>query len=363
MHSTAKRWCFTINNYEDEDEVTLRYRLPDRPEFVYLIYGHEEAPQTGTPHLQGFVTFDRRVSGKQLKRYLECNSAHIEVAKGSVSDNIRYCSKGVNIIEVGEPPLEQWEKGADATKKKWEQAKVASHAGLFEEIPTDLWIKYRNSWIMEYNDYHLKIGAGPLAGDIKQHFLWIYGPTGTGKSHAAREIAFQINRSQEPYLKLVNKWWHGFHGQQVTIIEEVQPDMPNPLKGMFKQWLDKWAFAAETKGGMISNLRPQYIIITSNYSVDDVFGDDAEALKRRLYIWHKVVKSSVIQWPDIASETVDDIEDSDEELIALARQGALADARPPDAQGNTSTPSPAGPLCSEVPAGPLCSEVPASPEY
>lgn len=371
LNSYAKRWCFTLNNYTDENETTIRIFIPTYKDFVYLIYGKEVAPTTGTPHLQGFIAFKERTYGKMVKRLFRTESVSIRVAKGSVTQNIEYCSKDGDVIEIGEAPLEQWEKGAEATKRKWEEARNAAQNGDFENIPTDLWIKHRNSWIAEYNDFQMKENLNPIEDDIKQHFIWIYGPTGTGKSHWAREIASKIS-DEQPYLKLVNKWWHGFHGQKVTIIEEVQPDIPMALKGMMKQWLDKWPFAAETKGGMISNLRPKYIIITSNYSIDHVFGNwdpknpdeepeetpDSKAVKRRVYIWFKRSVSMTLQWPDSIWD--------DDELVRLARQDAhrdvrmlvgVADAPPPNAQGNTSPrPERTQPLDGSQ-------EVPASPEY
>ena len=44
-------WCFTLNNYTDED-VDRLCRLP--PPYCCL-FGKEVAPSTGTPHLQGML--------------------------------------------------------------------------------------------------------------------------------------------------------------------------------------------------------------------------------------------------------------------------------------------------------------------
>jgi len=42
----AKNLVFTINNYTEETCAML-----DALECVYMVYGYEVAPETGTPHL------------------------------------------------------------------------------------------------------------------------------------------------------------------------------------------------------------------------------------------------------------------------------------------------------------------------
>ena len=50
-----------------------------------------------------------------------------------------------------------------------------------------------------------------------------------------------------------------------------------------KKWADRYAFDAEVKGSKFI-IRPERIIVTSNYSIDDIFFQDTmirEAIKRR----------------------------------------------------------------------------------
>lgn len=80
----SKSWCFTLNNYSEED-VTFFQNL----DVSYIIFG-KEVSQTGTPHLQGFLTLRtaHRLSG--LKKIH--SKAHWEIAK-SKSHSITYCKK------------------------------------------------------------------------------------------------------------------------------------------------------------------------------------------------------------------------------------------------------------------------------
>lgn len=84
-----RAWCFTWNNYTDEDCRYLEEEVGEIAE--YIVCGHEKAPTTGTPHLQGFVYFAnaRTFSGVQK---LLLKSAHIEPAK-SIPHAVQYCKK------------------------------------------------------------------------------------------------------------------------------------------------------------------------------------------------------------------------------------------------------------------------------
>ncbi len=112
--------------------------------------------------------------------------------------------------------------------------------------------------------------------------IWIYGGTGTGKTTAAR------TEYGEYYSKPANKWWDGYQGEPTVIIEDLDPNH-KCLGHHLKLWTDKWSFPAEVKGGMRC-LRPKRVIITSQYSIYEVFDKEEAtiaALERRCEIIHK----------------------------------------------------------------------------
>lgn len=134
--------------------------------------------------------------------------------------------------------------------------------------------------------------------EIKKHFLWLWGPSGTGKSHTARRISRELE-CDEPYLKDLNKWWNGYKHQKVTIIEEASPKQCEYLASYFKKWCDKWSFTAECKGTVIPACRPEYIIVTSNYCIDTCFPEEAdnEPLHRRFTEIYLADRQQHIYWP------------------------------------------------------------------
>lgn len=164
----------------------------------------------------------------------------------------------------------------------------AAKKGKFEKIPAKEYIRYHKAF-REIFIENQKATDLPANLDMKEHFLWLWGSTGNGKSYAARhEIKDRIQRMyDEPveiYLKTLNKWWDHYQGEKIVLIEEANPEACEHLANFFKTWLDEYAFVAEAKGAIAPKIRPEYIIITSNYTIDECFpkSQDAAPLKRRL---------------------------------------------------------------------------------
>jgi len=86
----SKRWSFTYNNYEESD-IELIIGCLEIHSAKYII-GREVGEQ-GTPHLQCYIEFPKRVRPKGL---LPLFQGHWEKCKGTRTDNTNYCSKDGN---------------------------------------------------------------------------------------------------------------------------------------------------------------------------------------------------------------------------------------------------------------------------
>ncbi len=86
--------------------------------------------------------------------------------------------------------------------------------------------------------------------------IWIYGPTGTGKTTLAREMA-----GDSVYWKAANKWWTGYNQQETVVLDEFYGYLaPHNIQRL----LNHSPLIVETKGGhakFISKL----CIFTSNH--------------------------------------------------------------------------------------------------
>jgi len=82
----AKKWCFTA--YEDEME-TLEMKILKIPEIKYG-FGRELCPTTKKEHSQGFVETKEKIRPVE---FFKTKTVHWEKMKGSINQNIKYCSK------------------------------------------------------------------------------------------------------------------------------------------------------------------------------------------------------------------------------------------------------------------------------
>jgi len=97
----TRHWCFTINNWTEDTEQLLG-ELGEDDGVEYLVFGREVAPETGTRHLQGFVTFAARRRFDYVRRSFP--GAHIEAARGTPYEAAEYCKKDGDFEQFGTPP-------------------------------------------------------------------------------------------------------------------------------------------------------------------------------------------------------------------------------------------------------------------
>jgi len=262
-----RNYCFTINNYSEEEFNALK-----EIKCQYLVCGKEIGEQ-GTPHLQGYVYFK---GPKTLACASKClPRAHLEPAKGTADQNYAYCTKEGNFIEIGTRPKSQKEKG-EMEKERWSNIINLAESGNLEQLKEEdpqVYLKhYRTLQAIQKDHAPMPANADGTTG------IWYYGPSGSGKSRKARE------ENPDAYLKMCNKWWDGYHDEEVVLIEDLDQNH-GVLGHHLKIWADRYAFPAEIKGGKI-NIRPKKIIVTSNYHPMEIWADKGtlEPILRRFEI-------------------------------------------------------------------------------
>ena len=288
----SKRWVFTWNNYTDESEEKLK---EFSNECEWLIYGHEEAPETGTKHLQGFIHLKKRVRGSYLINKFE--GVWFNKAAGNNDQNEKYTKKEGNFVEYGSKPL----TGPEKNSIKWKRTRECAISGEYNDIPDDIFIKhirnieYINKMSWECPKDHQKDWTDK---DLKEHRLWLYGPTGTGKTYNAVKIAENLG-CPNYFEKGRHKWWDNYRGERVVLIDEINPNQAKLLAEYFKNWFDKKSFPPEIKGSCPkSKYFCEYFIVTSNYSIDECFDPaDAEAMHRRCTEHYLGQKGEPFAWP------------------------------------------------------------------
>jgi len=147
--SRAKHWCFTLNNYTEDDLVVVDGLIDACEECTYLIYG-KEVGESGTPHLQGFVSFSKRLRLSQVRAVFPSNP-HLEVSRNPLH-SINYCKKDGDVHEFGTFASSQGSRG------DLESFKDAVKAGVMElkdirEQHSDVYAKYTR-FCLEYVQDH-----------------------------------------------------------------------------------------------------------------------------------------------------------------------------------------------------------------
>uniref|UniRef100_A0AAU8H4G0 ATP-dependent helicase Rep n=1 Tax=CRESS DNA virus TaxID=3138951 RepID=A0AAU8H4G0_9VIRU len=271
----GRNWCGTLNNYTDEQYKEMQEFITEYCK--YGIVGKEEAPTTGTKHLQCYFNFINNTRGSFIMQRFR--GIHIEVCRGSAEQNVEYCQKNGDFWEYGtlKKKIRTSLKRRKALKDMLKDYMKMPYLEFREQYPYEAFHQKEKLEKWRLDSLNTK---APWNGNLKEKNIWIWGPPGTGKSRWARSQCEQ----DKIYLKAINKWWSGYLDttHKVVLFE----DFPNDAKYMaslMKVWADRYTFTAEVKGGTIFIDPSNWIlIVTSNYCMEECFEyQDYEALKRR----------------------------------------------------------------------------------
>lgn len=132
--SRYSRWCFTLNNYSDEDCDQVQASF-EEGHCRYLVVGREVG-ETGTPHLQGFFILQNSQRLSFCKGLIS-SRAHFEHARGSNVQASDYCKKDSDYYEFGKLPLSRGKGSQWDALRDWLRAcdDRPSDEDLFGEFP------------------------------------------------------------------------------------------------------------------------------------------------------------------------------------------------------------------------------------
>lgn len=276
--SKVRDYCFTWNNYTPENEEFLA-----ELECKYLVYGHEIAPTTGTPHLQGYVYFNSPRSFNSVRK--DFKGASIRTAKAEADPNRVYCIKeGINVVERGTMPKQgkrtDIQRVREAIAEGQGMRQISQEATSYQSLRTaELLLKYQEK-----------------SRNWKPKVFWFYGATGTGKTKTAHEMF------PEAYFTLNNKWWEGYDAHESVIIDDIRHG--DYTYQYLLKLLDRYPFRVETKGGSRQFLAKN-IVITSPVHPKTLLKEqheDIEQLLRRIDEI-KIFTNNITDAPQINSQT------------------------------------------------------------
>jgi len=272
-------WCFTLNNYTEDEYETIRALYHDRKyKISYIVVGREKGDE-GTPHLQGFIAFAVRKKFATVKAIVG-DRAHLEPMRSIPAKAAAYCKKEGDFFEKGALPTEAKAQGSrsdlnavkdalDAGGSTWDLAKE-SYAGFAT-------ISRSHKFFIGYET------ALAAPRDFQTQVYVLYGDPGTYKSYAAHLFAdlFTVVR---PRHSGDGVWFDGYDParHRAALLDDFYGWMPfNNLLEL----CDRYGSRVQVKGGTVQ-WKPQVLAITSNVAPDRWYkygeGMDFNALKRRL---------------------------------------------------------------------------------
>lgn len=284
----SRRWCGTFWPEDDEDidpgEEVLEWA-------EYFLWAEEFGEESHKRHSQFYIFTKKKCTLSSIKKRLEAcgyHGAHVDPARGTHDEAINYIlgpyekkdahgkvikSKPVNesAKAYGNRPLES----GDQTKQDWEDVRNLARQGRFDEIPA----KYDVCFTRNLRYLHNEARDAEDLAEPCGVFIW--GHSGAGKSYDARSMVEHDRK--KIYLKGWNKWWDNYRGQELILLEDADPEKVKGLDQDIKIWADRYAFCPEVKGASAGMIRPKYIVITSQYSMEELFKDKETlwALRRR----------------------------------------------------------------------------------
>lgn len=234
----SRGWCFTVNNYDDNDIASIKAL---EHEGQYVVCG-QEVGKEGTPHLQGYVYFKTQRHFTAVKKLIGAR-AHVECARADAAKNRTYCTKENTLFEFGEMPTQGKRNDIHTVREAIKEGQclrdIAEIATSFQSV------KGAQSL--------LTLLEPPRSW--KPEVRWYFGQSGAGKTRAAYDWL-----GPELYQPTTLKWWDGYDGHEAVLIDDFRPRHCDFV--FLLRLLDRYGMRVECKGGS-RQFRPKRIAITS----------------------------------------------------------------------------------------------------
>lgn len=263
------RFCFTINNWTQAELDWLQTF-----ECKWIIVG-KEIGANGTPHLQGACVLSTRRQFNTIKKMYGFARAHIEPMRGTIEDNIKYCTKE-DTQAFTKGAIEQGRRNDihSAIEKLRTAPSLMSLVQKDDDVAATF-IKYPNGLTKYRNYLEPRRTTPPMV-------YWIYGDTGTGKTRSS--VEWCERRGLEYWISLGGlQWFDGYDGETVAILDDFRTG--HCKFSFLLRLLDRYKFQVPYKGGF-RNWVPKIIFVTAPMPPREMFDlkkeGDIKQLERRI---------------------------------------------------------------------------------
>lgn len=323
-HAKSRGWTVTWNNPTLTGEVIHGIWKSSSTCPTYYVFQMERGT---TMHLQGYVHYTNPLTLASVKKRLNLEGVHLEMAKGSAQQNKTYCTKQDETYVSG--PWEHGDLPAQGTRTDlsaaidWIKENKKTPVGtlaLTEFAPT--WVKYHKALDALHSTHQsTMLRDRPVV-------IFIVGPPGRGKS------TWCLENFKDAFWMNNGKWWDGYAGQEVVILDDFDATVAGQLTWRnFKLLLDRFPLQLEKKGNMV-NILAKIFIVTSNYAQEKWF--KCLALENTDPVDRQALARRVTRNCNLFGLTSDQ---SNEELLKLSKDYGNKDWAPPDIEEGNGNPT------------------------
>lgn len=228
-----------------------------------------EHHQDGNPHLHAWLEWENPFFTKNAHIF-DYKDAHPNIGqmldkyKNKRGNALNYMLKEDQNLFAKGIDIEEWKYSSKNKTKYMCEDLIKGNVTL----PT--LVEKNPQLLMNYNRMKINLAQYNLdKSENKNIFktcnnLWIWGRPGIGKT------VFATRKFPKHYLKLQNKWWDGYKGEEVVILD----DFSDKTLGYYiKIWADNIEHKGEIKNSTIP-LNFHTFVITSNYMPREIWKDD-----------------------------------------------------------------------------------------
>lgn len=257
----------------------------DESKMKWLIYAPEVCPMTGKDHWQGFVQWKSAKSMKASCRAL--GGVSCQVMRGTFEHQLTYI-QGPYSKDGKEKPLnplfqEYGTMPQQGQRKDLEQLRD----DLLDGTKTVEDILVENP--LMYHQYGRTMQAIAAVRAMKRRRtmmtkgIWLFGSTGTGKSHAAwygRPVSTVYGMPDD------KGWWDLYDGQPVVVMDDFRGKLPYE---QLLKLVDKWHTSVSRRGQPPMPFTAELVIVTSSLPPELVYKrrmaeDSLDQLYRRFTV-------------------------------------------------------------------------------
>lgn len=264
MSKPSRNWCVTWNNPPERFQTSpdllknLIAQKDEKQHISYVVWQLEQG-ENETKHFQMYFELNTSQRFTFLQKIFDAKF-HCEPRKGTALQARAYCMKV-------ETRLSDPEEYGVMSKGQGSRSDLEALVNMAKEGKTlaeayDVIGASVFRYAKEFD--RAKITFASKIPRIKPVVFCYWGESGAGKTHDAVG-------GLEPgdyFIKRAGKWWDGYEGQKVIIVDEITPGSHD-----YQQLLglcDIYQFSGEIKGATVS-LNPERIFLTSNFHPNDWF--------------------------------------------------------------------------------------------